>query len=215
MDTIGWNYFDDSQIWASDSGNPRDPWTLSGYLWSDSAGWSSLSGVTYIPDNTSFSGYAWNDGIGWINMAGATFQTISDGLIGKVKVIGSLGGSKSFDTTYALGARFSEASMASLVNLVRKNIALLTRNLRPSQINTNFATTAVNTIGDKIIYINTGSTINRINYNGDVKNAYETTLGTKIRSLIVIGGNVYLDDSVNPTPGQDKSRVIIALKNDK
>lgn len=50
---------------AASSGN-----ALTGYLWSGTVGWISLSGANYgvvINSNKSLSGYAWGDNIGWIS----------------------------------------------------------------------------------------------------------------------------------------------------
>jgi hypothetical protein len=53
--------------------NVMTPWMLSGYIWSDNAGYismkaedSSYSGASYVPGTQAFSGYAWSNAIGYI-----------------------------------------------------------------------------------------------------------------------------------------------------
>lgn len=48
--------------------------TLSGYAWSDTIGWISMSGSNYgiaIDGSGNMSGYAWSDNIGWISAQSA------------------------------------------------------------------------------------------------------------------------------------------------
>ncbi len=81
MENVGWTTFADvgagpvMVIPPLDGQNIRTPnWYLSGYAWSQNAGWIALnhgdptaSGVIYLPDTSSFSGFAWSNTLGWIS----------------------------------------------------------------------------------------------------------------------------------------------------
>jgi hypothetical protein len=125
--TVGWITLQDVALNRTNTGS--NIWDLSGYAWSEQAGWIDFSGTTYNLSNTSFSGYAWNDGIGWIDMAGASLDMTSSGAIGKVKIVGNLGGNRIYNTVYDLNAKISPATTTKIVNEVRKNVSLVTRNL--------------------------------------------------------------------------------------
>lgn len=43
----------------------REVWDVSGFAWSDAAGWMTLSGMEYYPDSTTLSGWLWSDTVGW------------------------------------------------------------------------------------------------------------------------------------------------------
>ena len=218
MDTVGWTTF--SGVTFVPVG--QNIWSLSGYAWSDSAGWIDFSETMYHLSNTSFSGYAWNDGIGWIDMAGASLDMTSSGAIGKVKVIGNLGGNRIYNTTYDLNGKISPATTTKIVNEVRKNVSLVTRNLPANKTNTRLVTnnvfdggSAIVSIGNKLVFDNTGTTVARVDYTSNVKSRMENGggLGDPIYSVIAIGADIYIDDSVVPQV-DGHPRVMIALKND-
>lgn len=75
VDTVGWLYFNGTEITPSPSGNVRDLWTASGYAWSEQAGWIDFSTVKYDPNTLTLSGYAWSDTIGWVPIGAGTFGT--------------------------------------------------------------------------------------------------------------------------------------------
>jgi hypothetical protein len=145
MQTIGWTTLQDVVLTLTDTGS--NIWSLSGYAWSEQAGWLDFSGTTYHLSNTSFSGYAWNDGIGWVDMSDASLDITSSGAIGKVKIIGNLGGNRIFNTTYSLDGKLS-ATTNKILNEVRKNISLGTRNVPTSKKNTNIGLNNIFTNGD-------------------------------------------------------------------
>ena len=66
LQTVGWATFSDVGMGGAEIIPPvnsiRDPWYLSGYAWSENAGWMKLnhgesyaSGVWYIPDTMSLT----------------------------------------------------------------------------------------------------------------------------------------------------------------
>ncbi len=219
IDTIGWVALQDVALELDTSNTGSNIWSLSGYAWSDYAGWVDFSGTTYQLSNTSFSWYAWNDGIGWIDMAGASLDMTSSGAIGKVKVLGNLWGNRIYNTIYDLNGKISPATTNKIVNEVRKNVALVTRNLG-NKINTALISNNVfdnadtKSVGNKLVFENTWAIVARVNYDSSIKSRMEnaSTLDEPIYSVIAIGADIYIDYSVVP---QDDwhPRVMIALKN--
>ncbi len=212
METIWWVWPGDLsgvELYPDASWDPRGNWTLSGYLWSDSAWWIRMNDVVFVPDNTYFSGFAWSDEIGWIDMWWATLESTSSGFIWKVKVLGSIGWSRVFNTTYDVGGSYSSAKINELVNVVEKNIKLLTRNAGPGQINQLWAPIP-EIFNDSVIYENTGGTLGLVRYS-DI--TFRNVGYENVRSLIVIGANVYIDQAVLPPPGDTRPRAIIAMAN--
>lgn len=195
-------------------------WSLSWYAWSDYAGWVDFSGVTYHLSNTSFSGYAWNDNIGWIDMADASLSMTSSGAIWKVKILGNLWGNSIFNTTYSVNSSYTSVNTAQIINEVQKNTSLELRNIPYSKKNTtlwsnNFYTnSSIVWINNMLIFENTGSTVARARYTDTMESRIENVWWTyePIYSVIAIGSDVYIDDSVLPQSDW-RARVIIALKN--
>ncbi len=103
---------------------------------------------------------------------------------------------------------------------MRKNVALVTRNLG-SKINTALITNNVfdnadtKSVGNKLVFQNTEATVARVNYIYNIKTRLEDTNGPDepIYSVIAIGADIYIDDSVMLTD-DGHPRVMIALKND-
>ncbi len=211
MQTIGWTSLENVTL----SNNDGFQWDVNGYGWSDQAGWIDFSGVKFVNSNTSFTGYAWNDGIGWINMLGATLESVSQSLIGKVKVIGNIGGASIFSTTYEISATISDIKMNKIINEIRKNISLLTRNVSSTQLNVSrdsygiFNTNTV--LQGKMIYRNTTNQISRVNY-ADIKSTFES-VANPVQSLIIVWGDLYINDAVETTSFDGKPRAIIVVKN--
>jgi hypothetical protein len=145
----------------------------------------------------------------------------SSGAIGKVKIIGNLGGNRIYNTTYDINGEISPATTTKIVNEVRKNVSLVTRNLPADKINTTLLTnnvfdgeTNVRSIGNKLVFENLSATVARVNYSTSIQSKVQNTaLGAPVYSVIAIGADIYIDDSVRPQL-DDKPRVMIALKNE-
>ena len=198
-------------LYPDPTGNPRGNWTLSGFLWSDSAGWIDMNHVVFVPDNTFFSGFAWNDGVGWIDTWGATLATTSSGFIGKVKIIGNIASSYIYNTVYDVGQSYSSTKINGLINSIQKNLSIMLRNVPQSQINRFDGTTNIEAYNDTVIYLNTGTTVNTLRYS----TASFRHIGFEdVRSLIVIGANLYIDEAVIVPPGDTRPRVIIVMPNE-
>jgi len=126
---------------------------MQGYLWSESAGYIDMSRVTYTPGTQAFSGYAWNDNIGWIDFtdAGNTFQN-------KVKILGAIGSNNVYNSEYIIGTQLGNATTnATFLNNVRKNIALMTRNVGSALINTSVSTN--NLLNNNTMYYRANITV--------------------------------------------------------
>jgi hypothetical protein len=56
---------------------------------------------------------------------------VGTGFIGKVKILGNIGGNSVYSTTYAIDPNFQNLSFNKAINIIRKNVALATRNITP------------------------------------------------------------------------------------
>ncbi len=214
METVGWVGWEDASgvIMSPDpTWNPRGNWTLSGNLWSDSVGWIDMGEIVFVPDTSTFSGYAWNDGIGWINIFGATFAGTSTSIIWKVKVLWNAWGSRIFNTVYDISQKYSSVKTTQVTNAIQKNLTLLMRNAWTWQLN-RVGDTNVNLFRESVIYQNTGITLGLVRYS-DL--TFRNVWYENMRSIIVIGANFYIDQSVLPPVGDTRPRAIIVLPNDR
>ena len=144
METVGWVQlgvagYPVTAILPADI-NSLVPWTLTGYAWSDNAGWITLgclgdcsySGVAYMPNSTvSFTGTAWSDTLGYIE-----FIAGSADFTNKVKVIGSAAGGNAWSVNYDIGSTYDSVKLTPFLSQVRQNVALLTRNTGIDVVNT-------------------------------------------------------------------------------
>jgi hypothetical protein len=225
MQTVGWTTFWESPVtlippveWE----NVRDLWYLSGYAWSPNAGWialnhgeSSASGVAFFPDTKKLVGFGWNDALGWIpfgEMYGSGIDVeVSEWFIGKVNIVWSIWGSKTFNVLYDVGGSFNTTSMLTFVNVVRKNVTILLRNAT-SRVNTNLSGTSPVTFNNAMIFRTEDNPSAEFLTYSTISTAFDNDLA---RSLIVIGADIYIDLDVISPALLSKSRAIIALRNDK
>jgi len=70
-----------------------------------------------------------------------------------VKILGTLGGNNAFDTFYSVRTRYNASLMNDTLNRVKKNVSLLTRNMKSTFANP-INTVTHKPLGNKIIYIN-------------------------------------------------------------
>jgi hypothetical protein len=186
------------------------------YGWSDNAGWIDFSptnvssGLIYMGGGLgaagegSFSGAAWSDTLGWLDFSASTLDFQN-----KVKVIGSIGGNKTFDVAYNVGARFNSVSVANLLNTVRKNIGLMTRGITVSSTQT---TNTINITTATAKPLNKDTIIYRV-ANGTVMNVEDLMKNNEYRTIIVEGSDVIISTDIEKKTGS-KSRAIIVMKND-
>lgn len=96
------------------------------------------------------------------------------------------------------------------LNKIRKNIALLTRNIPTVYMNASFTPTSHTPLGNKLFYINNTNVASKLTYTGTIVSDFPTN---SVDSLIIIGGDLIID--ANMINASNKAKGIIVLKNDK
>ncbi len=216
-ETTGWAEFTGStQITLRNTTNSaRTVWDASGYVWSDTAWWFTLSGVEYYPDTASLSGWLWSDTLGWSSL-NTIVTNVWLGFVGRVAVIGSIAGKNIYTlniANYQQWAHYDVSSISTVLNDTRKKVTLSLRNVGLSLINTTAPTLisgAPATLNNAVYYTHTGSSDFIVTYS-----YIESYLNSPLspRSLIVVWGDIYIDTGVVLSP-DTPSHAIIALKND-
>lgn len=134
---------------------------ISGAAWSKNAGWiifwsgalGSGSGAYYNPNTASISGWGWNRWLWWVplwsGLSGslafsaspiAPLASVSLHFVSKIAIVGNIAGtrvysvSNSWITNQDVWYTYKTVNHASILNLIRKNIALMTRNISPAVI---------------------------------------------------------------------------------
>ena len=207
-----------AQINPPASGKVIDLWTVSGTASGIYCGEIQLDGVSYDPNSKKLTWAWWNHGIGRVPFGTTTTlitwgsivnDTISEWFQWRVKVLGNIGGNSSFDTFYTLGARLNTSLMNDTLQRIRKNVAIITRNIPPGYANS-FATNTPQALGNKIIYTNTTSTYQVLTYS-TIPTSFPTD---SIDSLIVIGGDLIIDRDIYEPVVKKNPKGIIVLKNE-
>jgi hypothetical protein len=225
--TIGLITFNpDAHITPPASERPTDLWSVVGTA-SSLAGVIDLAGVQYNPVTRSLIWYGMNYGVGRVpfGIAGTTIDpitglpvtpidsvtntTISTGFEWRVKVLGNIGGNSAFDTFYTLGARFNASLMNDTLQKVRRNVALLTRNIPAGYANP-LTTSTPQALGNKIIYINTTSAYQTLAYSS-IPTSFPSD---SVDSLIIVGGDLIIDMDILEPLVKKNPKGIIVLKND-
>lgn len=215
IETIGTATFSPGTMLIAPTTRLDDPWTINGTVDSN-AGKIYLTGVLYLPNDNILVWSGWNNRIGYIPFWSGTLgipwsvsnMNIAQGFVGKVKILGTLGGNNAFDTFYSVGTRYNASLMNETLNRVKKNISLLTRNMKPSFANS-IANNTPNALGNKIFYINSTNVSQLRATNGIT--GYPSN---SVDSLVIIGWDILIDtDIIEPVWGKNP-KGIIALKND-
>jgi hypothetical protein len=158
------------------------------------------------------TGFAWSETLGWIPFTSiAPIQDITEGFIGKVKIIGTVSANSTYDVLYSVGNKISSStSLNGLINLVRKNLAILYRNTT-SFTNTTIPTAVVASplVLNKTIYYSLPSNTDE---NKVVRYSYLKNALSSQQALVVQGANIYIDEDVLQDAGEP--RVLVALRND-
>lgn len=204
--------------------NPYQLCPVYGCAWSQNAGWIIMSGsminttstgVYYNPSTALMEWWAWNKWLGWIpflaktdnqelwidpvTSSGITMDGVGIHFIGKMAIIGNIAGTRIFELpNQNVGYVFSNTSHASIMNTIRKNIALISRNIDASTLasDTSPFNFLIRKDQDYVFYF------------GDVWPVWKD-------SIIIIGHDVVLDtsnDIGNDTDG--KVRWLIVLKDE-
>ncbi len=227
-DTIGW-----SSIWVyspvqlippgGDTTNITTPWKVTGLIWNDNAGWinlealdASYSWVYFIPSSNSFSGYAWSDTIGFVDLGlwGSSPIGFVNSILSQVKVLWNIAGSKSFDTNYNIGTVFKSVTLTAYLNQIKKNISILTRSIQTAMINTSntfIGAGNIKTINADVAYFKLDAT-NSGKYILMGSGSNNILTAKHIRTLIIEGGDLYINGDITRDLFVDKPRTIIVLK---
>ena len=216
IETIGTATFAPGTMLVAPTTRLDDPWTINGSI--DSlAGKIYLTGVLYLPNENILVWSGWNNGIGYVpfgsgslgSVASVTNTGIAQGFVGKVKILGTLGGNNAFDTFYSVGTRYNASLMNETLNRIKKNVSLLTRNMKPAFANL-MNNNSPTVLGNKIFYINTTNAPQLRSTNGIA--GYPST---SVDSFIVIGWDILIDADIIELVGNKYPKGIISLKNDK
>ncbi len=191
-----------------------------GFVWSQNGGWIALSGsfidggsgVYYNPARWVLEGFGHSSALGYIpfyayaaspvdsgalDQTGITFDGVSVNFIGKIAVIGNIAGSRIYNmTNQNVWYVFSNISQSAILNTIRKNISLLSRNIPTANL--------ISGNGTNFIY-QKGQSFD-----------YDTSFGwiwpTGKRSIIIEGRDIILNQSLIGDPTDTHPRAIIALK---
>lgn len=151
-----------------------------------------------------------NDGVGLVPFStlGSVMSTqTSTGFLGRVKILGNIGGNSAFDTFYDLQSKFNSASYGTYLQSVRKNVGLMTRNLSSSQKNSTLSSPFV-PVGSSLFLINTGSTQKSVFYS----TVHSTFSTASVRSLVLLGVDLIIDRDIDTSSTVPEG--IILLKNE-
>jgi hypothetical protein len=192
---------------------------LDGFAWSRNTWWIALSGsfidwwswVYYNPASGRIEWFGHSQALWWIpfyadtapvtstTQTGILFNGVGLNFIWKIAIIGNIAGTRVFNVTnQQVGYIFSTINHADMLNTIRKNIALISRNASSADL--------------------ASSSTNQFNFLIQRGSDYDTSVwwwtwpSTK-DSIIVIGWDIILDQ---PQIGIDtsKDRALIALKDE-
>ena len=192
---------------------------VEGFVWGQNSGWMALSwtwigeasgGVYYNPAESRLEGFAHSRSLWWVPFYADTSTPITPttqtwiifngvwlNFIGKIAIIWNIAWTRIFNVTnQQVGYIFSSINQAEMLNIMRKNIALISRNADPTDLRDAFS--------PKFNFlIHTGSD-------------YDTSGGgwtwpAGKKSIIVIGSDVILGQTQIGLD-TDANRAIIALK---
>jgi hypothetical protein len=198
--------------------NPNQLCPIYGCAWSKNAGWIALSGslidttstgVYYNPRTAKIEGFWWSRGLGWvpfyadINASTGSSQTwitvggLRVNFLGKIAIVGNIAGTRIYDLpNQSVGYIFSSSNQTTIFNTIRKNLALLKRNIPDTTLEDPNSTFEfmIQKSGDYIF-----------------RNSWIWPL--EKRTIVVVGHDIILDqDYINPSPTQPTA--LIALQDD-
>lgn len=202
---------------------PNQVCPLYGYAWSENAGWivlsgslidSSSTGVYYNPKTAIIQGWWWSSALGWVPFYAKTSEEIAEALdpsaisvdgisvnfIWQIAVLGNVAGNRIFDLEeQSVWYVFTTATHASIINKIRQNIALISRNIADAELSN--PTSTHNFLIQK-----------DADYEMWIWDVWPTHPTNK-RTIIVVGHDIVLDTSYDIwDPNNDIPRALIALK---
>jgi len=201
--------------------NPYQICPVHGYAWSKNAGWIVLSGslidssntwVYFNPSTALIEWWAWNKWLWWIpfyaktdnqilwidpmTSSGISMDGVAVHFVGKIAVIGNIAGTRIFDLpNQNIGYVFSLAKHATIMNTIRQNIALLTRNISDTVLENPLSTFDF-----------------LVEKNEDYIFDFGATWPTGKRSIVVVWHDIVLDTTNTIWIDDGEVRALIALK---
>lgn len=182
------------------------PWSLSWYAWSENAGYidfstpsdNSYDWVNYTPGIKVFSWYAWSDNLGYLPF---TEVSVDTNFKNKTKILWNIWWKKAFDIEYNLWVKFSNVNTNKLINDIRKNIWLMTRNIQSGNMNTAW---------------NTNNFLKSFSYykGTNINNPWAKLDTNHLKSIVVEWWNIYIDADVSRDNAVNAARAIIAIKDE-
>lgn len=100
--------------------------------------------------------------------------------VGRVKIIGRAGGTTIFDTFYSQGAKFNATVFNSTLQRIRKNIAILTRNISSDQKKW------LTSVGNRLFFIEQPT---------QKVSDISSSMMSEIRSIIIVGWDLFIDQN--------------------
>jgi hypothetical protein len=226
IENVGWAHLFPTTIYPPTT-NIIDPWTLennpmtfAGFIWSENAGWISLaagnstySWVHYLPLEQSFTGYAWSDTLGYIDF-GPTSAGLSQWLIGRVKILGNVGGNSLYTDIALLSEKnvsFNADKFTPFINQVKKNVALMMRNVTTLSLaqGINISNITYKKTGNAILYNIPGNTMVS---SSTFAPEFATIPANTTETITIVGSNLYIDADILDNTNLKKARAIIVLK---
>ncbi|MBC7504088.1 hypothetical protein H7169_03880 [Candidatus Gracilibacteria bacterium] len=200
---------------------------ISGSAWSQNSGWIVFgsseigigSGAYYNPNTGNLEGWGWNKALGWVplwsGLTGSTTPTVitpTDPLNGapinfvsKIAIVGNIAGSRVFSVVNSpivnqdVGYSYKTINHANILNMIRRNIALMSRNIDQ---------TTLESVGSPHAFIiRADGSDYRIDSGWNVG-----TINSK-RTIIIIGGDIILDQAyINSELWANRGIALIALQ---
>ena len=207
--------------------NATQPCPITGSAWSQNAGWIVFgsgeigigSGAYYNPNTGNIEWWGWSRTLGWVpfwsGLTGSTLPTaitVADPLAGvpinfvsKIAIVGNIAGSRVYSVVnnptinQDVGYSYKTINHSAILNMIRKNIALMTRNIDDSVLETMASPFDFVILKNQDFRIQLSSIVPYI--------------GAGKRSIIVIGGDIVIDEAdVNSLSWTNPTMALIALK---
>jgi hypothetical protein len=209
IETVGTVTFDPgARIIGPASGLITDIWSTTGtitspYAWTIYLNSGSTYQTNYDPVSKQLIGAGWNLGIGKVPFS--TVKEWTQWFVGRIKALGSIGGTKNYSTLYAAGPAITTDKITSTINTARKKVAIMTRNLPAGLTNNNAFYGTPIPIENKVFLLNDEFLLKTFTYNDP------SDLPSSMDTLVIVGGDLIIDIDILST----RPRGIIVLKNSK
>lgn len=92
------------------------------------------------------------------------------------------------------------ARYTQILQEIRKNVALLSRNISIDHQNVHFDAAKATQLNDNIFYINNSSSLKTLKL---------SSIPDKVRSIIVVGGDVVIENDINENSSHPRAIVVI------